>query len=110
MSAYHRFRERSLSYGVMLVGACLCVFLHNFRLGRPVENYAGVGGNFLSRMKSTVSCSRERHVITTQTDGLSVCAEKEGGGLLWISNGHSRRVCLATRQAGSSARTAGYDL
>ena len=40
-------------------------FVCVFRLGRPVENYGGVGGNFLSRMKSTVSCSRESHVMHT---------------------------------------------
>ena len=31
------------------------VFLIALSLGRPVENYVGVSGNFLSRMKSTVS-------------------------------------------------------
>ena len=40
-------------------------FMHNLRLGRPVENYGGVGRNFLSRMKSTVSSSREKHMTTT---------------------------------------------
>ncbi|CAI7993051.1 hypothetical protein GBAR_LOCUS1176 [Geodia barretti] len=41
------------------------VSVPSLSLGRPVENYGGVGGNFLSRMKSTVSSSCEKHVTPT---------------------------------------------